>query len=1428
MDLDEVESAKLLLQAQEYSKIFDRSLISSAIIRFQERRLLLLECLRLVLIYAANPDIEEVARGVSRELIELILETKDGPSRNGSLFIQKAVKAMSDIEKWLQDLADRLQGTIALGQTLSQEADEISKFQQQILAQQHESLGAIITLLVKASYSDADNFFKLIDHLAGIDRWNLLAVHYVPVILSLISQHGSPEGHESLREARRLHNRIMDGNDSSTWKLRHLQVAIQTWWLSEYSGWYQEPQTGSPIQGVDLEAEAVSRSESFFSALKDGAFQCTLTICSQITPYEWYDPGRSSLISYLLREAPSLQKDTFQVSDWFRLLLVEQLETFVDAFISNMPDTLRRFKSEEDDQRKRIHSNLQPQIREGSPEQDLHLERFLVIISFAYDQRTEAAQSFWSDSDSNLYGFLQWAAKRQSTPSVGAFCEMLRSISQSEGCADNAHRFLLEEQGIGSARIRRYGSLSWSQILGELTIYTSKIREQSSTNRSITIYSGKSSSDNIDEPESVLMLESYLRLISHLCIESSDARSWILSQSNPHILDTLLTLCNNAVPARLQACSFIMIRSLLAGKSPDVTRLVWTGLDHWASGAYATPNVARPSKISSPMAWLEDVTFKSVSSTFDQANEFTALLLALMSPTDAVVNLNDQLPFPENLGATYRMPGVEPYIDLVLDQIFATMSIELEEPLENRVLAYNILTLLNVCLSTFNEDLLVLASRSTFDIEQAMESSLSTYVRLHPFCRTMEWLFNDRVLSALFATSHQSTEEILASSLGSPTVLSLLRSIEVMNYIMDLQSTYLNVARPLVKEQLNGRRQTVFNPSLASFEDSVALHLQLIIDLGQYAGLGIQELTVPSLKLLGKLASSRRLNTQHIQGSDFPRQGNRLVRAMENDGDLECISRPLALAMQIDPRDLEQDPESESWAIKSIILEFLVQTLNAMPEQPNLAHALLGFSCQGTIVAVDSEGLFAKGLSLFHAIQHLVAEYPDGSEGSMHLWALALRQMGMEVLAILWRSSLTSTLVLEELRAGEILFRLLLRQNSIDLGTLWNGRSIKQSDFIYTDSAEALQQYFWQRDSLYKYASTEIRLIAKEGAPSLKARIFSALLGSTNISDSEQLSNLSIFDLFDVIELGLPIPPENFEPKYFEGIDFNFATNVSTMGATSTYDIRLVEQILALRLNKLRKAGKLQDSNEEQQALTEANRIISRFQSVNNWTGLNIAREKALATWTDLITLTIEICDVDKDIRPALIFQALQILLPKLDVYSLETESGGQYIADLVRRLMFQFDFGVSVGESSQAGHLTNDRLFRVFRAAFKAINGPQSDMQFRETLYNICHCYFAQVIAVPDASLSSRHSVQTLKAAGERTIEIICDDALGAQPTCRVAALFLLEALETSVEYEQSTYVIESLVQTNFLQIMVESIERIPLELRETGAQGESESSLT
>ena len=1419
LDLDELESARLLIESGEDAKRLDRSKASSAVIHFHQRRLFLLDCMRLLLRQSHDLEGAESVRDIARQLVGLILEITDGPARNGSLYTQKCLNAMIGIEKWLQSLGERHQGNMALGQTARTEYTEVLEFQQSSLAEQHESLGAIVTLLIKAGHTGVDDFHKLLDYLPKLDRWNSIAVHYVPMITAFTSQFGSPDGGGVLREARMLNTKILDNKDKAPWILRNLQAATITWWLSEYSGWYLEEPTGSPVQNVNLEAEAQIRSEAFSQALRDGAFECILTICSHVIPEEWYDPARTGLVDFLLRDLVPLPDELPLYSTYFQQLIMEQLETFVDTFVANMPDTLRRFKSEEDDQRKKLRSGFP---MDGITEQAFHLERFLMIIAFAFGHRADAAQAFWGDLDSNLYGFLQWASRRQSTPCVSAFCEMLSSISEGEESAGAAHRFLLEESNAVAAKIRRSTSLSWAQIFAELSLYTSKSREQPMTNRSANHYGGKHNQDDINEPESAYMLESYLRLTTHLCGESAEVRSWIMTQPNFPVLEVLFQLCNSTVPSRLQACAFKLIGSLLTEKSVGLGMTVWTSLDHWVSGAFFPQSFPRPPKATTPAAWAEEVTFSAIGGSFEQTCEFISLLQSLVRPAFPETGLNDQLPFPELLGSAYRMAGIEPYIDFVFDRIFASRLPRGEDQLQHRIMTLNILTFAAICLRTFNQDLVILANRSTVAVDDAMNtSSLLTYVRLHPFSRVMEWMFNDRVLHQLFASMEYEIQEVSSASPDSPVILGLLRTIEVMNLIIDLQSTYLDVVRPLIKLQSAGRRQPVLNPSLASFEDTVALKMNLVVALGLYSGIGNQELTVGSLELLGKLASSRKLNVQATPGLNERLYGNRLISAVEQHDDIDPIARSLCRAMDFDLREISQGPSAPGWTIKSVILDFLILCLSVSPDTPTLAHVLLGFACKGTNVRVEEGSLFDERKSLFHAVLTLAIEYPDGDGESLQAWALGMKQKGMQVLSILWASPLTSLLTMNQLQADESLFALFLRQRTVGPHTVWDGRSIKDSGFSYTESAEALEHWLWYRCTLFEYTSTAIRLAVGRHASSLLAKIFSTLLGSTAMPDGEQIPNPTVFDLFDFIELD--IDGDIFSPQlnHFSGLDFSISMDTGLQKPVECFDMKMIHEMIALRANELRKFGRFQDANEEQRAGEEAQQILHYYQAKNSQRVLTFASLQTTKAWAELLILSIGTCTLDPAGKAAMILQALQLITPKLEEYASTNVRHAIDIAKLILALLFQLDFEASAFDRSRAGDVANDRLFQVFRTALRAVNRPNVDMQLREILYKICYRYLGGMAVVSDAPIRSRHGIQTVRATGERTMDVVCDDAFGASASCRISALLLLDSLAGIAKVDKSNYIVESLVRTNFLQVLVESLESIPQELRQTNAKG-------
>ncbi len=260
-----------------------------------------------------------------------------------------------------------------------------------------------------------------------------LPAHLFPVVGAYITRFGSAEGNSDLGQARELHEIICKQSDDDAWLLIYLRAAVRIWWIAEYSGFYLDDIPELP--GVDLDQEDEERTKQFLESAKDGAFDFLLSVAADCKATDWQDPARSGIRQWLQRKSPSLSSDPVPFSDFFQRTLMMQFEVFIDAFISNLPDILRKLRTEEDEQRQLSHTH----------EQDLDLERFLIIIAYSYEDRPDAAVSFWEDPDSNLAGFLNWASRRASTPLVSAFCEMLQSLSGNDYCATAAHNFLLDE-----------------------------------------------------------------------------------------------------------------------------------------------------------------------------------------------------------------------------------------------------------------------------------------------------------------------------------------------------------------------------------------------------------------------------------------------------------------------------------------------------------------------------------------------------------------------------------------------------------------------------------------------------------------------------------------------------------------------------------------------------------------------------------------------------------------------------------------------------------------------------------------------------------------------------------------------------------------------------------------------------------------------
>ena len=1336
---------------------------------------------------------------------------------------------MEDIESWLQSLTERAQGALALGQPLSSWYEEASRFQQTSLLQQHESLAAIVTLLIKSDYTSVEDFHKLLDKLPRRERWNHLTVHYIPAIIAFSSQYGCPEGSTTLRESRALNTRILDLSGTASWILGTLQAVTVVFWLAEHNSWYIEVPSGSPVQGANLQDEARIRSQAFSKALADGAFQCILSICSSLRPSQWYNPTRAGLIDFLLRDAPFLGLETNATSSYFQELYMEQIEIFTNALVTNMPDTLRRFKSEEDDQRRLLLSGQQGNRDGKISEQDLHLERFMVIISLAYQDRSESATLFWDDPDGNLYGFVQWASKRLSTPQVASFCLMLSSIAEGKQCASSAHKFLQEESKTSLSRQHRSSSLTWFTIFEELQTYTNKVRDHSTDIRTGNLTISVTGLAEISEPESVLMLECYLRLAATITRESLEAAQWIMRYPAFHVVDNLLSLCSPGVPGRLQAYAFSLLQALSIGTDSESAMAFWACIDQWASGALGSPTATAGRNPITPdqASHIEVVAFSAIAADAELASEFTALLQSLILLRDETGALCDRLPFPEQLGSTYRMPGIDPYVDLVFGKLLLSTVPRTDDILQRRILQYHILNFGVTCLGSFNENLIILANQSPIDIDSTIStSSLQDYITLHPLGKVMDWMFNDAVLREIFATSRQDIDEVASAAPDSPLILLLLRCLDIMNLVMELQSTYLEILRPRLSAKSVDQRVPVFSTSLASFQDAVANNLGLIVDLAKYSGVGIQNLATSALTLLGKLASSRRLNNQFASLVSQSLRRNRLIEVLQQNDEMEPIQHYLTSAMEVTDRELEHGPDSSRYLVKISILDFLNNCLDGLSSTPSLAHALLGYTCHGSTIFVDEDSEFSRGVALFHAVVSVILSYPDGQDLDISGWTQILKRKAIQVLRTLWQSPMTSSITLTELQAYEVLPQLLFGQTLIDINTQWAGRGVEDEDFIFTESAIALTGYLYQRGALLDLASEELRLSKVDDAAISASKIISILVGLKPVAqESTRVHNL-LLDLLDFISLDpfleVPAPPSSF----FASLNTEVFVGQSFAGSNEDRSTKLLEDLISLRLNQLHTGGQLASQMDLENAETEASLLFLNARGRTSLQAIEDLRLKVLQAWINALMLVITDSECEEADKFYLRERTVSKLDHQLERFAKDVKPEAVEIAKLMHFLLSEHIKATRGNGFASVGiGGMNEKLYVLYQTSVRSIYVPDGSAELRQVLYDICRTYLNSSVVINGGADLRKQIQRVIWLAGKSLLDHLCDDALGELGARRISALLTLKSFEDFSHTVDFDYVSKTLSEANFIVVLVESIQDLPLELKETASEGNFDS---
>jgi len=1412
LDVDEIEAARLLIQTHGGQVSDDKSFLADAVRNFHDRRDLLLQNIRIALQESLNLDHEDNIRAGFQNAVSQILDTKIGPPSNGSTFTHKCTQAMQNIERWHDKVVGDIQSKAILNEQRGPVFYATLEFQRSSLVKQHEALGCIVAFLFRGNYTLSEDLRKLKEIPKRWQRLDLQLIHYLPAFSAAFRQYGSPEASASQDQARSLNRAIVENKDAPpSTLLRPFSAVLELWWTVEYSGCFRE----SPEQDADAE----KRGNVVKAALDDNALECLLSICSVTSVDAWRHPARQEMVTLLLSDVSGLNIEGEQPSPYFRTMLMECLEFFTEAWITNMPDSIRRLKTEEDDQRLLQITAIQDAIGVNAPSDHigrLHLECFLMLLSFAFEQRPAAAEQFWEDPDSNLYGFLQWASRRQTVPRVSAFCEMLCSISEGPECAMAAHKFLLDETvAVASSKNRRAPSMNYQQIFSELELYAYKVHERTPTPQLPNARNVLST--DMNELESPVMLSCYLRLLAHLCRQTSVTREYIVEHSQTDLPRHLLLLSAGPVPSHLRASVFATLEALLTDKSSHVAFTMWRTIDQWAAnniGQLAFVKVNQEPVLA--MQSLENV-LHSISGSFDQYDAFVTLLrsLAVRLPS-----FDDQLlPFPHDLGSTYRTPGISPYVDFVCGTLFIKRIRELGDEGQTILGSFHCLDFIAGCLESFNESFVGMYNRNaTMANDDSSSFSSISYAQRHPFARTMQWLLTTDMSKAMMKTLHVSIDEVNAALPDAPLIATLQRCIDIINLTLDLQPTYLDIVRPLLKDA--DRRDNMPAVSISFFEDSIMAHPEIIADLCQYAASDHLQLALRALALLQTLSSSPKLNNHFLRGAIGQNKAQRIIDMVgpAAEAELAGIADTLALRLQLDVRELEEGFESSGYLTKDGILAFLNACLSTQDDLPNIAHLLVGFGRAGKRLTVTDR--LDAGKAVFNAVVDLTLNYPDGQDGSMVSWLIHIKAAGAQLLQHMWSSELTAPVVMSQLRRFQYLQSQFVAQPLLSQGTVWDGHSIMSPLFWYSTSAEALTEFVTLRACLYHYTTKELRASVAERQNNVQRQILSTLQGRSAVYDGTAINHATMFDLFDFLDLDINAVFDLPEMEFFVDLHLEAYVSEAIDSNPSLYEIAIIRELLQMYQSQILEQSRQSPNSrpvDQARLELESDSIIARLEARNRLTLARKARAQALHNYVDMVVATVECCPMDETAKAQFILHILQLMLPKLDNFVLDEAEETIELARAADTLLFELSQIPSTLDD-RINNLITDRLFQLFRTCIEGIPMSNTSVALRTTLYSICSQYLTRIIgSTSDTNAKARNnSMDCIRSASGRLINTLSDDAEDGVDNCRLNALNLLSLLTSLARFQKSNFVVSSLVKANVLEILIEPLKQVALEFQD------------
>jgi len=1020
------------------------------------------------------------------------------------------------------------------------------------------------------------------------------------------------------------------------------------------------------------------------------------------------------------------------------------------------------------------------------------LERFFLTIHYFYAARPEYSEEFWSDKESNTYGFIEWASKSKDILIRSCFYLMIASLSfGSKNVLDVFHYF------------GENNSVSWTLIANCIKDYVIKIgglgnviQEKQRLQDTSEINNTEVALEEGLNEETIVFLSSLFTLIGSVASEVNEDVKLTLSNLFTDILFEISKLETPLVGACFKTLSY------LVPKDTSARSKFWFSLDSLIFKSYSLTNSSESYR----------AALGSFLTNFTEVQGFLYLFDKMMLIEGG--NQNSEflkfgtLQYPSKLGQAYRKAGIWPYFDYILNDVFCP-STRIDNDNKRRTIYKPILNIVRSALFSFNYSVILNSNPAGADLDKLVVSdNFYTYVHESSAPAMFNYLFTDKVYKPILNIIAFGIDQLSIDLEGGDEQLHLIElAVTILDTILDYQSTYIEEFVPIFKKQ---RKDIFFIAKdvglhgLRNFYDALFFNLTIIAHLGLYVGVDHHKLAVKSLSVLDKLTKSSDYTLPEYSIND------KVLTILDSVDESSRIKD--AFMTQIDA-SISSEYNLE---LKIKILKFLSSRLSYSSDKVNISHLLLGFQVSNVISAgPDLSTFISSGASLLDSVTTLlVSSLNLLTRRTVDYAPMRLACLSIEVLLKLCRNPLTSDIVFDHLEKMELFAFLIKLDPDVTKYTLFNGRvfddksGVNGETFLNSGSMGSLLSFLCYKTYVIQLLSQFIHRVSFTGTESQVTTYVSKLISNT-------IYSAKIFSFFDTlnyprISLGVESSgsikafsdltinlatisfKDNCEDEVF---DFSSVESLAKLFSESRIPLQSTSLVLSQNAGDTRK--KFLEDCEKELLLVKKNVTGLLYNKLSEEYQLSI-----LHSWVQLVQIIVTDGKLDSVSRSKFILEVFTSVFPKLNDY---VEFDTSFAEELVSLVVFLYEIYDKDRLINGQHEELDFRLSDIFKLCIHGILSPMTSVPLRSDFYTLTNQYLVRVLK--DKSVA-KDVLQSLRMSCEQFIQIVCNDAIYGQDTNRITSILLLDSLVQIGSLTPENFILESLTKSAQLHLIIRSLK--------------------